>query len=210
MRRRASLHQETTRWSRMQCAEGRLGHGCSIGGRPWRRQFKSGYRPSYTAAGIAAGLVFVLYRLTLAPETAMWRGHERVHRGGLHARHSASARQSDVRAHRARLHGCCRSRANIAMRVNVLAGALERGGGRHVVPDHGAGIDRLARRPLAAVGRSIGRGPGRVQPPLRCGTNRSSTRRCTPSRCSSSQSSRGSPYNGATIPTAERRIASLS
>jgi hypothetical protein len=32
----------------------------------------SGYRPSYIPAAIAAGLVFVLYLLTLAPSVAMW------------------------------------------------------------------------------------------------------------------------------------------
>src|SRR4029077_13152841 len=30
------------------------------------------YRPSYRAAAIASGLVFLLYLITLAPSTAMW------------------------------------------------------------------------------------------------------------------------------------------
>src|SRR5689334_23266262 len=33
---------------------------------------ESGYRPSYVPAAIAAGLVFVLYLITLAPSVAMW------------------------------------------------------------------------------------------------------------------------------------------
>ena len=33
---------------------------------------RDGYKPSYIPAAIAAGLVFVLYLLTLAPTVAMW------------------------------------------------------------------------------------------------------------------------------------------
>src|SRR5688500_8926022 len=33
---------------------------------------ENGYEPSYKAAAIAAGLVFVLYLITLAPSVAMW------------------------------------------------------------------------------------------------------------------------------------------
>ncbi|HKR09496.1 MAG TPA: hypothetical protein VJS39_09925, partial [Gemmatimonadaceae bacterium] len=33
---------------------------------------ESGWRPSYVPAAIAAGLVFVLYMITLAPSVAMW------------------------------------------------------------------------------------------------------------------------------------------
>ena len=36
------------------------------------------YRPSYLAAGIAAGLVMILYVLTLSPETAMWDTSEYI------------------------------------------------------------------------------------------------------------------------------------
>jgi hypothetical protein len=36
------------------------------------------YRPSYLAAGIAAGLTFLLYLVTLAPETAMWDTSEYI------------------------------------------------------------------------------------------------------------------------------------
>ena len=36
------------------------------------------YRPSYTAAAIAAALVFALYVITLSPETAMWDTSEYV------------------------------------------------------------------------------------------------------------------------------------
>ena len=36
------------------------------------------YRPSYLAAGIAAGLTFLLYLLTLSPETAMWDTSEYI------------------------------------------------------------------------------------------------------------------------------------
>jgi Protein of unknown function (DUF2723) len=36
------------------------------------------YRPSYLAAGIAAGLVFALYVITLSPETAMWDTSEYI------------------------------------------------------------------------------------------------------------------------------------
>jgi hypothetical protein len=36
------------------------------------------YRPSYAAAGIAAGLVFLLYLVTLAPSTAMWDTSEYI------------------------------------------------------------------------------------------------------------------------------------
>ncbi|HJQ10847.1 MAG TPA: DUF2723 domain-containing protein, partial [Gemmatimonadaceae bacterium] len=34
--------------------------------------FAADYRPSYIPAAIAAGLVFVLYLITLAPSVAMW------------------------------------------------------------------------------------------------------------------------------------------
>ncbi len=37
-----------------------------------RRSDTNGYKPSYIPAAIAAGLVFVLYLLTLAPSVAMW------------------------------------------------------------------------------------------------------------------------------------------
>src|SRR3982074_579591 len=33
---------------------------------------RNGYQPSYIPAAIAAALVFLLYRLTLAPSVAMW------------------------------------------------------------------------------------------------------------------------------------------
>src|SRR5688572_9864967 len=36
------------------------------------------YRPSYLAAAIAAGLTFLLYLITLAPETAMWDTSEYI------------------------------------------------------------------------------------------------------------------------------------
>src|SRR6476619_46600 len=36
------------------------------------RSSSNGYQPSYIPAAIAAGLVFVLYLLTLAPSVAMW------------------------------------------------------------------------------------------------------------------------------------------
>lgn len=36
------------------------------------------YRPSYLAAGIAAGLTFLLYLITLSPETAMWDTSEYI------------------------------------------------------------------------------------------------------------------------------------
>src|SRR5690242_1662071 len=36
------------------------------------------YRPSYGAAAIAAGLVFLLYLVTLAPSTAMWDTSEYI------------------------------------------------------------------------------------------------------------------------------------
>ena len=36
------------------------------------------YRPSYLAAAIAAGLVFILYIITLSPETAMWDTSEYI------------------------------------------------------------------------------------------------------------------------------------
>ncbi|MEX2182785.1 MAG: DUF2723 domain-containing protein [Gemmatimonadaceae bacterium] len=36
------------------------------------------YRPSYLAAGIAAGMTFLLYLVTLAPETAMWDTSEYI------------------------------------------------------------------------------------------------------------------------------------
>ena len=36
------------------------------------------YRPSYLAAGIAAGLTFLLYLVTLSPETAMWDTSEYI------------------------------------------------------------------------------------------------------------------------------------
>src|SRR6266480_5894288 len=36
------------------------------------------YRPSYGAAAIAAGAVFVLYLITLAPSTAMWDTSEYI------------------------------------------------------------------------------------------------------------------------------------
>ena len=36
------------------------------------------YRPSYFAAAIAAGLTFLLYLITLSPETAMWDTSEYI------------------------------------------------------------------------------------------------------------------------------------
>ena len=36
------------------------------------------YRPSYLAATIAAGLTFLLYLITLSPETAMWDTSEYI------------------------------------------------------------------------------------------------------------------------------------
>ncbi|MBI1809221.1 MAG: DUF2723 domain-containing protein, partial [Gemmatimonadetes bacterium] len=36
------------------------------------------YRPSYLAAAVAAGLVMILYILTLSPETAMWDTSEYI------------------------------------------------------------------------------------------------------------------------------------
>ena len=36
------------------------------------RSTQNGYQPSYIPAAIAAGLVFVLYLITLAPSVAMW------------------------------------------------------------------------------------------------------------------------------------------
>src|SRR5687767_2708273 len=36
------------------------------------------YRPSYLAASIAAGLTFLLYLVTLSPETAMWDTSEYI------------------------------------------------------------------------------------------------------------------------------------
>src|SRR6202140_2269002 len=36
------------------------------------------YRPSYRAAAVASGLVFVLYLITLAPSTAMWDTREYI------------------------------------------------------------------------------------------------------------------------------------
>ncbi|MHB1297583.1 MAG: protein O-mannosyl-transferase family, partial [Gemmatimonadaceae bacterium] len=36
------------------------------------------YRPSYLAAAVAGGLTFLLYLLTLSPETAMWDTSEYI------------------------------------------------------------------------------------------------------------------------------------
>ena len=62
----------------------------------------NGYKPSYIPAAIAALLVFILYLLTLAPSTAMWDTSEYI-AAAYSLGHSAPARQSVLRAARARL-----------------------------------------------------------------------------------------------------------
>jgi hypothetical protein len=144
-------------------------------------------RPSYRAAGLTALGVLVLYVVTLAP-TDGDVGRERVHHGGVHARHSASAGQSLFV-----LLGASASLlpfGGVAYRVNLLAA---------VCSALAAGIWFLvAERVLAqwiAVPwvRRVGSVLAACSAPRhsRCGTRASSTRRCTRSRSRSSPWSRG-------------------
>jgi transmembrane protein TMEM260 (protein O-mannosyltransferase) len=77
------------------------------------------YRPSYLAAGIAAGLVFVLYLITLSPETAMWDTSEYI--AAAYTLGIPHPPGNPMFVLLGRVFTLLPIAPNIAMRVNILA-----------------------------------------------------------------------------------------
>jgi len=83
-------------------------------------------------------------------------GHQRVHRGSVRVGTAPPAGKPVLHSAGALLRDSAH-RAERAMRINILAAALQRRRGGHVVPDHGARARRVATRALAANRRRIDR-----------------------------------------------------
>ena len=108
------------------------------------RSTQNGYQPSYIPAAIAAGLVFVLYFITIAPSIAMWdTGEYMAAAKVLGLPHPPGNPFFMLLGH---VFGQLPLPGSYAAADQHDGRACERLFGRLLVPDHGADSRALARR----------------------------------------------------------------
>jgi hypothetical protein len=156
------------------------------------------YEPPYLAAAIAAGLVWALYVITLAPTTAFWDTSEYIATAHIMGIPHPPGNPTFVVLARAwelllAPFGLVHGRADQPVQRHH-----GRPGPRLLVP--GLPPDRhvLHAGPAAAPGRGRPSPSSSAPPRSPSGASPTSTRRSTPSPSSASRSSAGSPSTGAT------------
>ncbi len=99
-------------------------------------------QPSYRAAAVAAGLVFILYVITLAPSTAMWDTSEYI--AAAYVLGIPHPPGNPLFVLLGRVVSLLPIAPSVAQRINLMAAFCSAVVGGNVVPHHRAGAGGLA------------------------------------------------------------------